>query len=70
MCMCVCSVTSVMSNSLRLPWTVAHQAPLSMSGLSFPPPWDLPDSGIEPVSPETPALAGEFFNVEPLGKPQ
>ena len=40
------------------PWTVAHQAPLSMgfssqehwSGLSFPPPVDLPDAGIEPLS--------------------
>ena len=38
------------------PWTVAHQAPLSMgfsrqenwSGLSCPPPGDLPDPGIEP----------------------
>ena len=41
------------------PWTVAHQAPLSMgfsrqeywSGLPFPPPEDLPDLGIKPVSP-------------------
>ena len=39
-------------------WTVAHQAPLSMgfsrqeywSGLLLPPPGDLPDPGIEPVS--------------------
>ena len=37
------------------PWTVAHQASLSVefsrqeywSGLPFPPPWDLPDSGTE-----------------------
>ena len=28
--------------------------------------WDLPDPGIEPVSP---ALAGGFFTIEPLGKP-
>ena len=42
--------------------TVAHQAPLSMgfprkecwSGLPFPSPGDLPDPGIEPVSPESP----------------
>ena len=41
------------------PWTVAHQAPLPLglsrqeywSGSSFPPPGDLPDSGIEPESP-------------------
>ena len=41
------------------PWTVAHQAPLSMgfsrqeywSGLPCPPPGDLPDPGIKPASP-------------------
>ena len=39
-------------------WSVAHQAPLSMgfcrqeywSGLPYPPPGDLPDTGIEPTS--------------------
>ena len=53
------------------PWTVAHQAPLSMgfsrqeywNGLPFPSPGDLPDPGIEP---ESPALAGRFFTAEPL----
>ena len=51
------------------PWTVAHQAPLSMnfsrqeywSGLPFPSPGDLPDSGIEPMSAVSPALAGGFL---------
>ena len=46
------------------PWTVAHQAPLSMgfswqeywSGLPFPSAGDLPDPGIEPGSPASPAL--------------
>ena len=41
------------------PWTIAHQAPLSVgvsrqeywSGLPFPSPGDLPDLGIEPRSP-------------------
>ena len=55
-------------------WTVAHQAPLSMefsrqecwSGLPFPPPGDLPNPGVEPTSPEAPALAGGFFTMEPL----
>jgi len=50
-------------------WTVGHQAPLSMgfsmqeywSGLPCPPPGDLPDPGIEPVSLMSPALAGGFF---------
>ena len=36
------------------------------SGLPFPPPGDLPDLGIEPMSP---ALAGGFFTTEPPGKP-
>ena len=52
-----------------IPWMVARQAPLSMgfsrqeywSGLSFPPPGDHPDPGIEPSSLESPALAGGFF---------
>ena len=56
------------------PWTVAHQAPLSMrfprqeywSGLPFPSPGDLPDPGIEPAST---AMAGGFFTTEPPGKP-
>ena len=50
---------SVMSNSFVTPWTVAHQAPLSVrfprqeywSGLPFPSPTDLPDPGVEPMSP-------------------
>ena len=53
-------------------WTVACKVPLSMrlskeeywSGLSFPSPGDLPDPGIELVSP---ALSGELFTTEPLG---
>ena len=48
------------------PWTVAWQAPLSLGfprqeywkGMPFPSPADLPNPGIEPVSP---ALAGKFF---------
>ena len=36
------------------------------SGLSFPAPDDLPDSGLKPVSP---VLAGTFFPTEPSGKP-
>ena len=37
------------------------------SGLPFPPPGDLPDPGIEPMSP---ALAGGFFTTEPPEKPE
>ena len=50
-------VQSAVSNSAT-PWTVARQAPLAMafsrqeywSELSFPPPGDLPDPGIKPMS--------------------
>ena len=52
------------------PWAVAHQAPLSMgfsrkeywSGLQFPSPGELPDSGIKPTSPE-------LLTTEPPEKP-
>ena len=40
------------------------------SGLPFPPPGDLPDSGMEPESLVSPALAGRFFTTEPPGKPK
>ena len=41
------------------------------SGLSFPPPGDLPEPGTEPASPVSPlALAGGFFTTEPPGKLQ
>ena len=39
------------------------------SGLPFPSPGDLPDLGIKPVSPVSPALAGRFFTAEPSGSP-
>ena len=58
-------------------WTIAHQAPLSMrfsrqeywSGLLCPPPGDLPDPGIEPMSLMSPALAGRFFTTSATWKP-
>ena len=65
-CVCVsCSAT---------PWTVAHQAPLSMefsrqeywSGLPFPSSGDLPRPGIEPRSP---ALQADSLLSEPPGRP-
>ena len=60
------------------PLTVAHQASLSVgfprqeywSGLPFPSPGDLPDPGMEPTSPVSPALVGRFFITEPPGKPR
>ena len=40
-----------------------------LEGLPFPPPWDLPNAGIKPVSLTSPALAGGFFTTEPPEKP-
>ena len=53
------------------PLTVECLAPLSMgfprqkhwSGLPFAPPGNLPDPGIKPESPMSPALAGGFFTI-------
>ena len=39
------------------------------NGLPFPPPGDLPNPGIKPVSLESPALAGRFFTTVLPGKP-
>ena len=58
------------------PWTIARQAPLSMefsrqeywSQLLFPPPGNLPNPGIEPMSPAW--QADFFFTAEPPGKPE
>ena len=58
------------------PWTVAHQALLSMgfssreqwSGLPFPPPGGLPGSGIISVSPVAAALQADFLPTEPPGE--
>ena len=59
-------------------WTVACQASLSMgfskqeywNGLPFPPPGGLPDPGIEPMSPESPALQqADSLPTELPGKP-
>ena len=63
-----------MSDPVRL--YGVHQAPLSMgfprqeycSGLPFPTPGHLPDPGIEPESPVSPALAGGFFTAALPGK--
>ena len=58
-----------MSDSLWPSWTIACQAPLHgifarqeyWNGLPSPPPGDLPDLGIEPTSPDSPALASGVF---------
>ena len=72
----LCLVTSVMSDSAT-PWTIAHQPPLSLrfssqeywSGLPCLPLGDLLDSGIEPVSPATPALQEDSLLLSHWGSP-
>ena len=57
------------------PWTVAHQASLSMefsrqeywSRLPFPTPGDLPDPGIEPTSLASAALQEYSFDTPRVG---
>ena len=73
--MCACMVSRFSHVWLfATPRTVACQAPLSMgfsrqehwSGLPCPPSWDLPDSGIEPMSLTSPASAS--LPLAPPGK--
>ena len=72
-----CAVRCLVSQSCPIsvtPWTVAHQAPLSMgfprqefwSGLPSPTPGDLPNTEIEPRSP---TLQEDSLPSEPPGKP-
>ena len=72
---CVCGICARSLSYVQLfeaPWTVAHQPPLPMgfsrqeyrSRLPFSSPGDLPDPGIEPISP---ALAGGFLSLSHLG---
>ena len=59
------------------PWIAAYQASLSMEfsrqeywrGLPFPPPWDLPDPGIEPTSLKSPSLEKGSLPLASPGKP-
>ena len=62
---------------LETPSTVARQPPLCMEfsrqayrgGLPFPTPGDLPNPGIDSMSPESPAMASRFFTTAPLRNP-
>ena len=77
--LCVCVHACVHAQScltFMTPMTIAHQVSLSMglprqehwSGLLFPTPRDLPNSGIKAVFFVSPALAGKFFTTVPPGK--
>ena len=54
MCVCVC---------------VCNIKEVCICILPFPVPGDLPDPGIEPTFPVSPALPGRFFTTDPPGKP-
>ena len=71
-CVCVCMRTLSCFSCVRLfatPWTLAHQALLSMGfsrqeywrGLPWPPSGVLPNPRVKSVSLMSPALAGRFF---------
>ena len=72
---CVCVLSHI--QLFATPWTVAHQAPLSMefsrqeywSGLPFHTPGGLPGPGMESTSLVSSALAGGFFIIVPPGSP-
>ena len=67
---------SVVSDSAII-WTVACQAPVSMgfsrkeywSGLPLPPPGDLLDPGIEPMSSVSPVLQADSLLLSHQGSP-
>ena len=73
---CACQVASACP-TLFNPWTIAHEAPLSLgfsrqeswSGLQCPPPGDPPHPGTKPVSLMSPALAAGSLPPVPRGKP-
>ena len=72
--LCAVLSRSVMPRLFAIPWTIAHQAPLSMgfprqeywSELPCPPPEDLPNPGIKPRSL---GLQADPLLSEPPGKP-
>ena len=74
LCVYVCVLSHVWP--FATPWTVAHQAPLSIKfprqeygyGLPFPTPGNILNPGIKSVSPASLALAGRFFTTGPPGK--
>ena len=71
----ICCLVTESYPTLATPWTVAHQAPLSMgfsrqeywSGLPFSSPGDLSNPGIEPGSP---TLQADALLSEPPGNPK
>ena len=70
---CVCSVTSVASDSLQPYRLLSFQTTLSMgswSGLPFPHPKDLPVPESKPTSPAAPVFQGDSLLLSHWGSPQ
>ena len=73
--MCAKSLQSCLtlcdSMECSLPGSSVHEILQAriLEWVAFPPLGDLPDPGIEPMSLESPALAGGFFTTEPPAKP-
>ena len=65
---CMCTVHAQVCDFVT-PWTLAHQAPLSMvfsrqeywSGLPCPSPGDLPNPGIKPTSLASPGIGRQIL---------
>ena len=51
------------------PSSMRFSRPEQWNGLPFPPPVDLPNAGIELMSPVSPALQEDSLPAEPSGKP-
>ena len=77
--MCSCTLSRLSHVQLfSTPWTVALQDSLSVrvprkkywSGLPCPPPGDLPDPVIQPVSPAATAMQANSLLLSHLGIPQ
>ena len=71
MCMCVCA-QSCPTLCDPVDYSPPGSSPVEFSRQEY---WsglrgDLPDPGIEPTSPMSPALAGRFFTTEPPGEPE
>ena len=72
----VCVYVCYCDRLFAIPQTIAHQASLSMgfpreeywSGLPFPPPGDLSESKIKPMTSGYPELQEDFLPAEPSGK--
>jgi len=58
-----------MNCSPPAPLSVEFSRQEHWGGFPFPTPEDLPDPGIKPVSPASPALSGRFFTTEIVWNP-